>query len=93
MEPVWSRHFTPGSSSGFFYLVRLDNTRLWHGLTLTTRGPCLQAVNLPVLVPGARRSTIPLAPMVTDEDRLVVGNMTKVRARGFSRICAWGAEV
>eukprot|EP00955_Chlamydomonas_euryale_P010592 114097-Chlamydomonas_euryale.AAC.2 len=33
---------------------------------------------LPVLLPGARRSMLPLAPKVTPEDRMVVDNMTKI---------------
>lgn len=48
----------------------------------------LQSVMLPVLVPGATRGALPLAPHVTPEDRKVVENMTKVRAeRGNCYVC------
>lgn len=38
----------------------------------------LQAISLPVLLPGSRRSTLPLAPKMTEEDRQVVGNVAKI---------------
>jgi aarF domain-containing kinase len=38
----------------------------------------LQNAMVPVLLPGASRSFLPLAPTVTDEDRQVVANMTKI---------------
>ncbi|KAG1670981.1 hypothetical protein FOA52_014370 [Chlamydomonas sp. UWO 241] len=45
-------------------------------LLVTSLG--LQNVMVPVLLPGSTRSTLPLAPIVTDEDRKVVMNMTKI---------------
>ncbi|KAG2482850.1 hypothetical protein HYH03_018241 [Edaphochlamys debaryana] len=38
----------------------------------------LQGVRVPVLFPGASRSFIPLAPQLTEEDRTVVANVTKI---------------
>ncbi len=39
----------------------------------------LQGAVVPVLLPGAARSFVPLAPTLTEEDRRVVDNVTKVR--------------
>ena len=38
----------------------------------------LQAIQLPILVPGSKRSRLPLAPTMTEEDRQVVGNVAKI---------------
>jgi hypothetical protein len=45
-----------------------------------TRGclACWQGVSLPVLLPLSARSSVPLAPPATPEDRRVVENVTKI---------------
>ncbi|MEW5317018.1 MAG: hypothetical protein WDW38_008351 [Sanguina aurantia] len=40
----------------------------------------LQDVSIPLLLPGAKRSTIPLSPSLTSEDRKVVENVSKIFA-------------
>ncbi len=40
----------------------------------------LGAVNVPVLLPGARKQWLPLAPAVSEEDQRVVANVAKVLA-------------
>ena len=60
----------------------------------------LQNVMLPVLIPGAARLFVPLAPPLSDEDRRVVENVSKVRGGRRPRVlrvraaahflnCAW----
>lgn len=43
---------------------------------LTTLG--LQGTMVPILIPGVKRSIFPLAPNVTEEDKLVVANVSKI---------------
>ena len=42
----------------------------------------LQGVQVPVLLPGAKQSFVPLSPTLSDEDRQVVDNVVKIGERG-----------
>jgi aarF domain-containing kinase len=38
----------------------------------------LESAMVPILIPGVKKSIFPLAPSLTEEDKLVVNNVTKI---------------
>lgn len=52
----------------------------------------LAGVRVPLLLPGARTTSLPLAPAVSEEDKQVVENVTKIldfltKGRLHSQVC------
>ncbi|GAX72999.1 hypothetical protein CEUSTIGMA_g451.t1 [Chlamydomonas eustigma] len=71
-DGVWFREFVMDE------MVKSIDAMSREQLHLLVQQMGLQAVTLPVLLPGAKRSRVPIVPEMTDEDRQVVQNVTKI---------------